>query len=240
MPPEREGPWISIVIPALDEERTIAGLLDDLRRLRVPRETIVVDGGSADATAAVARAAGARVLSAPRGRGSQLRAGAAAAAAPVLCFLHADVRLAPEGARRLDALAREPSGAAWAFPLRIDAPGPAYRLIELGANLRSRLLRLPYGDQGLVIRRDDYERAGGHPAIPVMEDVALARALRGTVPLRLLPEGPGELRVSARRWERDGPLRRTLRNWTLLVRYAAGVAPERLARRYVPTGEENA
>jgi hypothetical protein len=117
---------------------------------------------------------------------------------------------------------------AFAFRLRIDAPRAVYRLVEWGTNLRSRWLGLPYGDQGLVVSRATYRAAGGYPPWPLLEDVALVSVLARTVGVRLLP---ADLLVSAGRWERDGVLRRTLAGWWLLLRYALGAAPERLAAR---------
>jgi rSAM/selenodomain-associated transferase 2 len=222
-------PLLAIVVPALNEADRLGGLLADLAGLGVAHETIVVDGGSTDATAPIAAAGGARVLHSPAGRGAQLRAGAAAARAPLLCFLHADARLDPRGLRELARLALAPPAAACAFRLRIAGRRASYRLVETGANLRARWLCLPYGDQGLVVRREDYERAGGYPPYPLMEDVALVRSLRRFTPIRLLD---AEVRVSARRWRRDGVLRRTLLNLTLLLRYLAGAHPERLAASY--------
>lgn len=155
--------------------------------------------------------------------------GADAARAPLLCFLHADVRLPAATLDLLMELAIIRPPCAFAFRLRIDAGGTGFRIIELGAWLRSRWLQLPYGDQGLVVRRDDYERAGGFPPIPLMEDVSIVRALRKVTHLHLLPE---PVEVSPRRWRQDGLLRGTLRNWSLLVRFFAGAEPERLAHQY--------
>lgn len=108
-----------------------------------------------------------------------------------------------------------------------------YRLIEWGTNLRSRLLALPYGDQGLVARREDYVRAGGYPALPLMEDVALIRRLRRVTHVHLLDAA---VKVSARRWVADGPLRRMLKKWVLMTRFPSGTSPERLVHRYRPQG----
>lgn len=225
------SPLLSVVVPTLNEASTLPRLLDDLRRLTAPYEVVVADGGSADATLAAARAAGARVTVAAAGRGAQLRAGAAVARAELLCFLHADARLDAPAAAALDELARTRPAGAFAFRLAIDASGAAYRLVEWGANARSRWLRLPYGDQGLVVSSRDYAAVGGYPPWPLMEDVALVRALGRRGPVRVLPAG---IRVSARRWERDGVLRRTFANWWLLARFVAGVPPARLARSYRP------
>jgi len=221
-------------VPTLDEAQSIARLLADLRGLSLDYDVIVVDGESSDGTRAVARELGARVLTAPRGRGSQLRIGAAAATAPLLCFLHADVRLDSPALRQIERIAEGRPLGAYAFRLAIDRAGLAYRLVEWGANARSAWGGLPYGDQGLLVRREDYDAAGGYPAVPLMEDVALVRALRRVTTVRLLP---AVVRVSARRWEREGLMRRTWANWRLLLAYRLGVPPERLARRYRPSGD---
>jgi rSAM/selenodomain-associated transferase 2 len=197
---ERRRPLLSVIIPTLDEEATLGGVLSDLESLTVSREVIVADGGSIDLTPDVARAAGVGVVTSGRGRGLQLRAGAAAARAPMLLFLHADARLDGEAIALLDEIAIARPPCAMAFRLRIDAKGFSYRLIEWGTNLRTRLAKLPYGDQGLVVRREDYARAGGYPDLPLMEDVALVRSLRRITPVHLLDAA---VTVSARRWRRD-------------------------------------
>jgi rSAM/selenodomain-associated transferase 2 len=228
------GPLLSVVVPTLDEAHSIRELLTDLRGLAISYEVVVADGGSADGTCAAARELGARVLPAPPGRGSQLRAGAVAATGPLLCFLHADVRLDAAALRQIERIAELAPDGAYAFRLAIDRSGPVYRLVEWGANLRSAWAKLPYGDQGLLVRRADYDAAGGYPAVPLMEDVALVRALRRVARVRLLP---CPIRVSARRWERDGVLRRTWANWRLLAAYLLGSPPEQLARDYRPSGD---
>lgn len=230
-------PVLTVVVPALNEAAALPALLAALRTgLRgVPHEVVIADGGSTDATAAAAPAAGARVVAAPRGRGRQLAAGAEAAAGDALWFLHADARPDAPLLAEVAGLAQahgagRPLTAAYAGRLAIDAPGLAYRALAAGANLRTRLARLPYGDQGLLLSRAHYRAAGGYPPWPLMEDVALARALRAAgVPVRLLG---GRVSVSARRWERDGVVRRTVGNLGLLARFLAGADPEALARRY--------
>lgn len=225
------APQLSIVIPALNEQHSLALLLDDIATLRTTIEMIVVDGGSTDDTCHVARLGGARVVESERGRGLQLRVGAQHATAPMLCFLHADVRIPLEARRTLDTIAHAGERGAWAFRLRIDGARRAYRVIEWSANARSSLFALPYGDQGLVIARARYDEAGGYPDVPIMEDVALARSLRRTGGITLLE---ASLLVSARRWERDGVIRRSIRNAWLLTRYLTGTTPSALARRYEP------
>ncbi len=222
---------ISVVIPTLDAEAalgpTLAALVPGLREGLV-REVIFADGGSADATPEVAEAVGARLVTAPRGRGAQLAAGAAAAKGPWLLFLHADTQLAPdwpEAARRH--IAAHAGRAGWC-DLRYDAEGIAPALVARWANLRSRLFALPYGDQALLLSARLYAEAGGHPPLPIMEDVALARRL-GRRRLR----GLGCRAVtSAARFEAEGWLRRGARNLSCLALWALGASPERIARRY--------
>ena len=227
---------LSVVVPTYNEGRTLPTLLARLREgLDVAHEIVVADGGSDDETAQVAEAAGVRVEATPRGRGRQLAAGTARTSGSAYWFVHADARPDARVLAQVSALATahvegQPLDAAWAARLAIDAPGMAYRVVEAGANLRSRLASLPYGDQGLLVSRAHYEAVGGYPAWSLMEDVALVRALhRAGVPIRLLD---GALTVSARRWQRDGVVRRTLGNWRLLARFLAGGDPEALARRY--------
>jgi hypothetical protein len=225
---------LSFVIPTLNESDTLPALLNDLRRVRVPHEIIVADGGSIDGTERVATADGATVVAGPGGRGRQLRLGAATARGELLCFLHADVRVGDDARAAIErAVADEAVGAvdAIVFSLRIAAADRIYRVVERAANLRTRLAGLPYGDQGLLVSRDMYVRAGGFRDIPLMEDVAMVRSLRQHTRIRLLPAC---LEVSPRRWERDGAVRRTVRNCTLLVRYLLGASPERLAAAYEP------
>lgn len=223
---------LSILIPTLDEAMALPALLTDLAPLRAPHEIVVADGGSTDGTSEFASRAGARVVSAPAGRGSQLRAGVAASRGEVLCILHADVRVDGRARAAIERLARDcPPDVAHAFTLAIGAVGWRYRVVESGAALRSRALELPYGDQGLILTRELYERAGGYPDVPVMEDVALVRALGRVGRVQLLEE---MLIASPRRWEQQGVFRRVLRNSLLLAAYSAGATPSRLAAAYRP------
>lgn len=228
---EGAQPLLSVIVPTLNEAGTVGQLLSDLSALKVEYEALVVDGGSADATLDVAIARGARIIDSAAGRGVQLRAGASAAVAPLLCFLHADARLDRAAVDALSRLALHRPTGAFAFRLRINDDRAQYRLIDLAANLRSRYLKLPYGDQGLIVHRHDYQRAGGYPPHPLMEDLAFIRALRKYTPIELLDT---EICVSARRWHREGVVRRTLKNQVLLLRYLSGTSPERLSLAYRP------
>jgi len=222
---------ISVVIPALNEADGIAATLQRLRPLRARgHEVLVVDGGSTDRTREIARAnPGVQLVMAPKGRAVQMNAGARWARGEWLLFLHADTRL-PAGWRDELARVRAAGDVCWGcFRFGLDSNAWQARLIEWGVRLRVRLFRLPYGDQGLFVRRDVFEAAGGYPAYTLMEDVALVRRLSG--------DGPPwrsslVARTSARRWQRDGWWRRSALNVSLLVRYWWGVPPERLAARY--------
>jgi rSAM/selenodomain-associated transferase 2 len=223
-------PALSFVIPTRNEAATLPPLLSQLSALPFEHEVIVVDGDSTDGTRDVARSAGAVVLETRAGRGAQLSAGAAAASGNVFCFLHADVQLDARAVAALEQAVLDARERPSVFRLRIDARGLVYRLIEFMANgVRTRILRMPYGDQGLIVSRNAYEAAGGYPALPLMEDVEIIRALRRRVRIRVLD---ASLTVSPRRWERDGPWRRTFVNWGIMIAYSCGVSAERLATWY--------
>ena len=216
---------LSVVIPTLNAAPSLPACLGALGTVD---EFIVADGGSADGTREIAEAAGACVIRTQRGRGRQLAAGAAAARGDWLLFLHADTRL---GSGWREAVARhiEARGhKAACFRFRLDDPAWQARLIERGVALRTRLLALPYGDQGLLIPRALYDAAGGYQPVPLMEDVGLVRRI-GRARLRLLE---ADAVTSAERWRRDGWARRSSRNLLCLALHRLGMSPERLARLY--------
>jgi len=221
---------ISVVIPTLNAAATLPDTLAALCSSAMLGEVIVADGGSSDETAARAVAAGARVVVGPRGRGGQLAAGAAAASGNWLLFLHADCRLEPGWERAVDAFLRAPAAEARAgyFDLALDDPAPAARRLEHVVALRSRFLALPYGDQGLLIARRLYDAVGGFAPLPLMEDVDLVRRLGRR---RLVRIG-ARCVASARRYRRDGFVRRPLRNLLCLLLYFIGVPPARIVRLY--------
>jgi len=230
---------LSIIIPVYKESRTIHHTLAHLFSLGIPQafEVVVVDGEKALSTLrALEKTPGlppqVRPIPSARGRGLQMNAGAVAARGDLFFFLHADTRLDQAGMDEMLAAwhSRRSSRFCGAFDLAIDSPKPWFRLIEKTASIRSRLTRLPYGDQGIFISRHFFSALGGFPRVPLMEDVGLMTAVKhtGARPLFL----GRHIRTSARRWNRQGVVFTTLRNWTLICLYGLGVSPHRLDRFY--------
>jgi rSAM/selenodomain-associated transferase 2 len=227
--PERPLPALSIVVPVLNEAAGIAATLQALAPLRERgAEVIVVDGGSADDTPCRAAPWADRVLGSPRGRARQMNAGAAAARAPLLLFLHADTQL-PDGADAVlhSAIA---GGAAWGrFDVHIEGRPLLLRLVAPLMNLRSRLSGIATGDQAIFVRRDCFDRVGGFPDQPLMEDIELSRRLRALARPRCLRQ---RVRTSGRRWETQGVWRTIVLMWRLRWRYWRGESPQSLAEAY--------
>ena len=224
---------LDIIIPALDAAAHLSATLAALeegRRSGLVGRVIVSDGGSTDATAALAAAAGAVVLSAPRGRGAQLAVGAEAASAAWLLFLHADTSLEAGWSAVAEAFlaAPENAGRAAAFRLAFDDPAEVAGQVARFANWRARRLGLAYGDQGLLIGRSHYEALGGFRPLPLMEDVDLMRRI-GRRRLDLLS---AKAVTSAARYRQDGWRRRAARNLALLALYYLGLPPTLLQRLY--------
>jgi rSAM/selenodomain-associated transferase 2 len=227
---------ISVVIPTLNAQATLAATLAALVPAAAEglvREAIVVDGGSTDRTLQIADAAGADILATPAGRGSQLAAGAARARFPWLMFLHADTVLetgweddAGRFIRDVEAGSRPDKAAAFRFAL--DDRGWKPRVWELGVALRCSMLALPYGDQGLLMRRALYDAMGGYRSLPLMEDVAMVRRL-GRRRIEMLN---ARALTSASRFRRDGYARRSARNLLCVTLYTLGVPMKTLLRLY--------
>lgn len=222
---------LSVIIPALNAANDLPLCLQSLMpglSAGLIREVVLVDGGSEDATPLIAEDTGCRLVQSAPGRATQLRAGAEAARGDWLLFLHADTALSRDWAERVETHMAERPGKAAAFTLAYRSDDASARWLAARANRRTRWLGLPYGDQGLLVSRGLYEAVGGYPDIPLMEDVALVRAI-GKSRLTLLS---AEARTSAAKYERDGWRRRSYRNAWLLTRYLMGASPERLAREY--------
>lgn len=216
---------LSFIIPALNAALVLPATLASIAGAE---DIIVVDGGSRDATVDVARAGGARVIVASRGRGAQLAAGVIAAKGHWLLLLHADTRLAPGWQATLAAFMEQGSDRAGYFRFALDSPDPRARRLERAVAWRCRVLGLPYGDQGLLIARTLLDAVGGVRPLPLMEDVDLARRL-GRARLRPLAS---DAVTSAARWKQDGWLRRSARNLGCLALWYAGLPPRLVARIY--------
>jgi rSAM/selenodomain-associated transferase 2 len=222
-------PALSIIVPMLDEAPGITAALSALAPLRQRgAEVIAVDGGSTDGTLELARPHADTALSAPRGRARQMNAGAAAARGDTMLFLHADTRL-PEAADRLIAQALS-RGAHWGrFDVRIEGRPAMLRTIAAMMNLRSRITGIATGDQAMFVRRSAFERIGGFPDQPLMEDIELSRrlgALGSPACLR------ARVTTSGRRWEARGVWPTIFLMWRLRWRYWRGASPHELAQAY--------
>jgi rSAM/selenodomain-associated transferase 2/rSAM/selenodomain-associated transferase 1 len=219
---------ISIIIPALNEAAAIARTLSHLGDLE-NLEVIVVDGGSIDETVELAVSRGAKVIQSNPGKAVQMNTGAAAAAGDILVFLHADTLLPEDCNHQIVSALNQNSVAAEAFRLTIDSTGAGIRIIEHMANLRSRLLQLPYGDQALFMRKVLFKEIGGFPELPIMEDFILIRQLKHKGKIVLLPES---VMTSPRRWLHLGIFKTWLINQMIIIAFYLGIPPERLNRWY--------
>lgn len=222
---------ISVIIPTLNAAPVIGPTLVSLSPAildPILTEVIISDGGSDDEIAEIAEATGAAFITGAASRGGQLAAGAEAARGEWLLFLHADTSLSDDWVEAARRHIGSGAGSAGWFRLEFDAPGFAPRFVAGWANLRSRWMALPYGDQGLLIHRGLYRAVGGYPDIPLMEDVALAHSLGR----RRLSELNAVARTGADRYVQGGWVRRGVRNLLTLTRYFLGTSPETLAASY--------
>lgn len=226
------NPTISVIIPVLNEARNINVVIAHLRSQAAVDavEIVVVDGSTAGSTIKAISHPGIITAIAEKGRACQMNCGATRATGDILLFLHADTLLPPNAFARIRTCMEDVRHAGGAFDLGIDSEQRVFRITERYVAFRSRLTRIPFGDQAIFIRRDYFERIGGYRDIPIMEDVDLMRRIRqrGDA-ICIIPE---TVMTSARRWEKDGIIFGTLRNWMLQALYCLGVSPERLARFY--------
>lgn len=221
---------ISIIIPTLNEVRTIEATLAALQSMRARgAEIIVIDGGSNDNTTSICARYADRTLQSPRGRALQMNAGANAATGEVLLFLHAD-SLPPQDADVLILNALAASKQVWGrFDVSISGANPMFRLIAWMMNWRSRLSGIATGDQGIFVTRAAFDTAGGFPNIPLMEDIALSKTLKRLSPPICLSN---RITTSGRRWEKYGVIRTIILMWRLRAAYFLGADPAQLAIRY--------
>jgi rSAM/selenodomain-associated transferase 2 len=220
---------LSIVVPVLNEASTLASRLTALLPFRERgARLVVVDGGSDDATLAIAHAHADLALLAPRGRAAQMNAGAAACPADVLLFLHADTALPANADALMQAVMR--MGAAWGrFDVRIASARPLFRVVEAMMNWRSRWTGIATGDQAMFVAHELFRAVGGFPDIALMEDIALSRLLKRHGPPACLK---ARVTTSARRWEQRGVWRTIALMWHLRTAYFFGADPAQLAVRY--------
>jgi len=222
---------ISIIIPVLNEALNIEETFSHARE--IADEVIIVDGGSTDETLDILERLDCVVCNSSRGRGQQLFAGAELATGDILLFLHADTWLPVEA--RMQLLESWESGSesktrfCGCFEQRINDRRKIYRWIEKGNLWRAKYQQLPYGDQGVFVSRELYDSVGGMPQISLMEDFEFARLISRHARLKILP---GPIQVDVRRWEKVGPIRQTIRNWSIALRYRMGVSPEKLHDKY--------
>jgi rSAM/selenodomain-associated transferase 2 len=224
----------SIIVPVLNESAGINPTIGHLRRLidisRLSAEIIVADGDPQAKTIAAIQDDRVMVTVGEKGRGRQMNHGAKLSGGDILLFLHADTRLPDDGLSLIDAACGHPAQGAGAFDLAIDSAKPVFRLIEKTASLRSRLTGIPYGDQAFFFAADYFRALGGFADIPLMEDVEIMCRMKKRGDRIIFIDRPAQ--TSARRWEKEGVWKCTLRNWCLISLYLAGVSPGRLAGFY--------
>jgi rSAM/selenodomain-associated transferase 2 len=223
---------ISVIVPVFHEEEAINRAVDALYGLIFDGrlEIIVVDGDPEKQTLNVIRDQRVIKANSAKGRGKQMNKGALLASGDVLLFLHADTQLPPDGLTRIWSVMRDGICVGGGFDLGLQSDKFCFRLIEKAASIRSRITRIPYGDQALFLRKDFFLNFGGFSDMPLMEDVDLMRRVRRSKgKIQIIGE---KVKTSARRWEKEGVLYCTLRNWTLIVLYLFGVSPQKLARFY--------
>ena len=222
----------SIVIPVLNEADRINALIEhiDHQGFELPYEVIVVDGDPQGGTVRAIQSKDVVTIITEKGRGRQMNAGAAEARGDILIFLHADTRL-PDGAlKKISRALERQDYVGGAFDLKIDSDRLILRYISVRASLRSRLNRIPYGDQAIFMRKKYFDQVGRFRDIPLMEDVELMRRIkRDGRKIHILRD---KVTTSARRWQRDGALYTTVRNQVLVALFHLGVSPDRLAKYY--------
>ena len=218
---------LSVIIPILNEEENLPNTLAKLKKHQC--EIIVVDGGSEDASPQIARDHGCSLLTSAPGRAGQMNLGAGIAGGDTLLFLHGDTLVPNDFADRIAECLTDPAVALGSFSLGIKSSSKKIALVAYLANLRSKLFHLPYGDQGLFLRKDTFIAAGGFPETPIMEDFIFVRTLAKYGLIRILPQ---RVITSARRWQNIGVIRTTLINQAIVAGYLLGISPSTLARWY--------
>ena len=222
----------SVIIPVLNEASVINSAVERLYRLgsAFDVEVIVIDCDAEGRTIQAVHRTEVITAISPKGRGKQMNRGAFLARGEVLLFLHSDTELPEHAFRTISSVMDDPQCAGGAFDLGIKSDRVVFRIMEKLVSLRTRLTRIPYGDQALFIRKEVFDRMKGFGEIPLMEDVEFMRRLRSAGhKIRIIPQ---KVKTSPRRWEEEGVLFCTMRNWMLRGLYRLGVNPENLVRFY--------
>ena len=222
---------ISVIIPTLNESTLLQRILSNLEEISDSQtEIIVVDGGSTDNTVEIASEYVNQIFLTAKGRANQMNHGADFAKGEILLFLHADSILTVDAFDKLKELMKESDCVGGAFQLQIDSKKYLLKIISKIVNLRSRFFHLVYGDQGIFVRKKKFVQIGKFPVTPLMEDVEFYSRLKASGKTVILNE---KILTSARRWEKEGILFVTLRNWLLLIMYYMGVSSKRLEKLYL-------
>ena len=223
---------ISIIIPVLNEASIINRTIGSVLSLPYDGEieVLVVDGSPYGETLGSISEKNVLKVLGKRGRSHQMNEGSLNAHGEILLFLHADTELPQNALNTISSVMGKGDIVAGAFDLGINSNRPVFRLVELGASLRSRLTKTPYGDQAIFIWKDYFHAKGGFKEMPLMEDVELMRRIKKAGDkIHIIPE---KVRTSPRRWEKEGIVFCTLRNWALITLYSFGVPPEKLVKFY--------
>ena len=232
MSQSRQVMEISVIVPVFREQAGINAFVRHLVDIFPADryEIIVVDGSPDEETRKALDVPGISTLASDKGRARQMNAGAGQATAQVLLFVHADTRLPANSAQLIPSALKDENIVGGSFSLGIASKRPFLKLVEQVANLRSRWTRVPYGDQGIFVRRDYFHKIGGFKDIPIMEDLEfMTRIKKSGGKIEILPE---RVKTSARRWEREGSLYCTLRNWLIRIMYHFGVSADRISSFY--------
>lgn len=227
-----DHPKFSVIVPVLHEAKRINDLIHHLKQLDAEKgcEVIVADGAPEKDTLSEIRDDKVIKLSSAKGRGKQMNAGASVARGDVLIFLHADTELPKSALKRMNAFIHRKEYVGGAFDLGIKSNKFIYRVIAFLGSLRSRLNRIPYGDQAIFVRRDYFNEIGGYQDIPLMEDVELMRRIKRSGKKILIFYDRAW--TSPRRWEEEGVIYCIVRNWTLQILYFLGLSPHKLVSFY--------
>lgn len=221
---------ISVIVPAFNEEENIVRCVGGIQREQGDIEIIVADGGSADRTVELAaRQKGVKVVQGGKGRGVQMNAGASHATGKILLFLHADTTLEEGWSPAIAGALKDDSVAGGAFTFALHNPGKKYRVVERCVKFRCSLFKLPYGDQGIFIRKSVFEKLGGYENIPIMEDVDLIERMKRLGGIVILEK---KAFTSERRWQKKGLLYTAVLNQLIRLLYKMGVSPHKLGRIY--------